>query len=113
VNNVHVSAINHGFDACAYIDAFPFGHVGEIHLAGFAEDSDAVGGRLLIDAHGSPVADEVWALYQRALYRAGPLPTLIERDNDIPPFAVLAAEVAQARVALEAETVRRSSPIAA
>ena len=74
---------------------------------------DAAGQTLLIDAHGSPVADEVWALYQRALNRAGPLPTLIERDNDIPPFAVLAAEVAQARAALKAEAARRIRSIAA
>jgi len=113
VNNVHVSAINHGFDARGYIDAFPFAYVGEIHLAGFAEDHDAAGQALLIDAHGSPVADEVWALYQRALNRAGAVPTLIERDNDIPPFAVLATEVAQARAALEAEVARRGGPIAA
>jgi uncharacterized protein len=113
VNNVHVSAVNHGFDARAYIDAFPFASVGEIHLAGFAEDRDAAGEALLIDAHGSPVADDVWALYQRALNRAGPVPTLIERDNDVPPFAVLAAEVAQARAALEAEAPRRNHSIAA
>jgi uncharacterized protein (UPF0276 family) len=113
VNNVHVSAINHGFDARAYLDAFPFAHVGEIHLAGFAEDRDAAGEALLIDAHGSPVAEDVWALYQHALNRAGPVPTLIERDNDVPPFAVLAAEVGQARAALEAEATRRHRPIAA
>lgn len=113
VNNVHVSAINQGFDARAYIDAFAFAHVGEIHLAGFAEDRDAAGGALLIDAHGSPVADEVWALYRHALNRAGPVPTLIERDNDIPAFAVLATEVAQARAALEAEAARRNHSIAA
>jgi len=113
VNNVHVSAINHGFDARAYIDAFPVADVGEIHLAGFAEDRDAAGEALLIDAHGSPVADEVWGLYQRVLNRAGPVPTLIERDNDIPPFAALAAEVARARAALETEAAQRNRPIAA
>lgn len=113
VNNVHVSATNHGFEALAYIDAFPVEHVGEIHLAGFAEDRDGAGRPLLIDAHGSPVADDVWALYKRALHRAGPVPTLIERDNDVPPFAVLAEEVAQARAALTAESMRRSRLIAA
>ena len=56
VNNVHVSAVNHGFDAAAYIDAFPIQHVGEFHLAGFAEDRDSAGARLLIDDHGRPVA---------------------------------------------------------
>jgi uncharacterized protein (UPF0276 family) len=113
VNNVHVSAINHGFDAARYLDAFPFEHVGEIHLAGFAEDRDAAGAPLLIDAHGSPVADEVWLLYQQALRRRGPVPTLIERDNHIPPFAVLAAEVAQARAALQREAVRHARLVAA
>ena len=62
VNNVHVSAINHGFDAAAYIDAFPMQHVGEFHLAGFAEDRDSEGARLLIDDHGRPVGDTVWEL---------------------------------------------------
>jgi uncharacterized protein len=57
VNNVHVSAINHGFDAAAYIDSFPMQHVGEFHLAGFAEDRDSSGARLLIDDHGCPVRD--------------------------------------------------------
>ena len=113
VNNVHVSAVNHGFDAGAYLDAFPFEHVGEIHLAGFAEDCDSDGAPLLIDAHGSPVADQVWALYRHALRRAGPVPTLIEWDNDIPAFDVLAAEVARARAALDAEAARRDHPIAA
>ena len=78
VNNVYVSAINHGFDAAAYIDRFPIEFVGEIHLAGFAEDQDANAGRLLIDAHGTPVADAVWSLYRRTLARSGPVPTLIE-----------------------------------
>lgn len=113
VNNVHISAVNHGFDARSYIDAFPLAHVGEIHLAGFAEDHDAAGAPLLIDAHGSPVAREVWALYQSVLNRAGPVPTLIEWDNDVPPFAVLAGEVSRAREALDAEAARRSSAIAA
>jgi len=113
VNNVHVCATNHGFSASAYLDAFPFEHVGEIHLAGFAEDRDAAGAPLLIDAHGSPVADEVWALYRQVLRRCGPVPTLIERDNEIPPFAVLAAELAEARAALQAEAVRHARLIAA
>jgi uncharacterized protein (UPF0276 family) len=113
VNNVHVSAVNHGFDAAAYIDAFPFAHVGEIHLAGFAEDRDGAGAPLLIDAHGSPVAEAVWSLYLRALNRAGPVPTLIEWDNDVPAFAVLAAEVARARTALRSEAAHRSRAVAA
>ncbi len=113
VNNVYVSAVNHGFDAEAYLDAFPYQYVGEIHLAGFAEDLDGDGAPLLIDAHGSPVAGQVWSLYRRALNRAGPIPTLIEWDNEIPPFDVLVAEVARARAALSGEAARRDHPIAA
>jgi uncharacterized protein (UPF0276 family) len=113
VNNVHVCATNHGFDAAAYLDAFPYRYVGEIHLAGFAEDRDAEGEPLLIDAHDSPVAAPVWSLYRRVLRHAGPVPTLIEWDNDIPPFKVLAADVARARAALANDVARRESLIAA
>jgi uncharacterized protein (UPF0276 family) len=107
VNNVYVSSVNHGFDAAAYIDRFPIEFVGEIHLAGFAEDQDANAGRLLIDAHGAPVADAVWSLYRRTLARSGPVPTLIEWDNDVPDFASVVAEVSLARAALIEEARRR------
>jgi uncharacterized protein len=107
VNNVYVSSVNHGFDATAYIDRFPIEFVGEIHLAGFAEDQDANAGRLLIDAHGAPVADAVWSLYRRTLARSGPVPTLIEWDNDVPDFASVVAEVSLARAALVEEARRR------
>lgn len=100
VNNVHVSCINHGRDAASYLRALPLRQVGEIHLAGFAEDVDAAGDRLLIDSHGAPVAREVWNLYAEALALTGPVATLIERDNDIPPFAVLHAEAMQAAALL-------------
>ncbi len=113
VNNVHVSAVNHGFDASAYLDAFPFRYVEEVHLAGFAEDLDGDGAPLLIDAHGSPVANPVWDLYRQAVERAGPVPTLIEWDNDVPPFDVLAADVAHARSLLTSKVARRHHPIAA
>jgi len=99
VNNVYVCAINHGFAPEQYIDAFPVEHVGEIHLGGFAEDGDGEC-RLLIDDHGRPVADAVWALYRRALTRTGPVATLIEWDNNVPAFAALAEEVVRAKVAL-------------
>src|SRR5262245_57890716 len=69
VNNVHISAVNHGYDAAAYIDAFPIQHVGEFHLAGFAEDRDSSGANLLIDDHGRTVNETVWDLYARALTR--------------------------------------------
>jgi uncharacterized protein (UPF0276 family) len=91
VNNVHVSAHNLGFDASAYLDALPAAAVGEIHLAGHALN-DADGRAILIDDHGSPVADAVWALYARAVARFGRVPTLVEWDTEIPALDVLIAE---------------------
>jgi uncharacterized protein (UPF0276 family) len=67
-----------------------------LHLAGFTEDRDSAGDRLLIDAHGAPVDDAVWRLYAQVLQRLGPTPTLIERDNDVPTLDVLVAEALQA-----------------
>jgi uncharacterized protein (UPF0276 family) len=96
VNNVYVACVNHHRDPRAYIEALPRDAVGQIHLAGFARDTDAAGDPLLIDSHGSPVAQAVWDLYAFALERLGPTPTLIERDNDIPAFPVLLAEAHQA-----------------
>jgi len=101
VNNVYVAAINHGFEPMAYIDAFPLDRACEIHLAGFAEDRDDENRRLLIDAHGTTIAEAVWALYRRTIARCGPVPTLIERDNDVPPFGALAAEAARAKSVLD------------
>lgn len=102
VNNAYVSGVNHGRDPWALIEALPVDAIGEIHLAGFAEDRDAAGDRLLIDHHGAPVDAAVWALYQRTLERLGPRPTLIERDNEVPALPVLAAEAAHARAAMRA-----------
>jgi len=96
VNNVYVSSINHQRDPLAYIDALPLHAVGEIHLAGFAEDIDSLGDRLLIDDHGAPIDHAVWTLYQHVLQRTGPIATLIERDNQLPAFSVLHAEAHQA-----------------
>jgi uncharacterized protein len=92
VNNVHVSAFNHGFDPIAYIDAIPADHVVQIHLAGPADY-----GTHLIDTHDSPVPDAVWPLYAHAWRRCGPVATMIEWDARVPPFAELAAELAKAR----------------
>ncbi len=96
VNNVYVSCVNHQRDPLTYIDALPLHAVGEIHLAGFAEDSDSLGDRLLIDDHGAPIDDAVWRLYEQVLTRTGPVATLIERDNQVPAFSVLYAEARQA-----------------
>jgi uncharacterized protein (UPF0276 family) len=96
VNNVYVSGINQNYDPQAYLDAFPLDLVGEIHLGGHAEDRDDHGNRLLIDSHGAEVVDPVWALYARVIAKAGPRPTLIEWDNDVPEWPVLAAEAARA-----------------
>jgi uncharacterized protein (UPF0276 family) len=96
VNNIHVNAVNHGFDADRYLAALPPEAVAEIHLAGF----DA-SGPCLIDTHGAPVAAPVWALYRRAIARFGPVPTLIEWDTDIPPLATLLAEAAKAKAILD------------
>jgi uncharacterized protein len=99
VNNVYVSARNLAFDAEAYIDAFPAAAVMEIHLAGHAPDLH-LGQALLIDSHDAPVAPAVWALYERLITRTGPRPTLIERDDQQPPFAELLAERGQAHALL-------------
>jgi hypothetical protein len=92
VNNVFVSAANHGFDPFAYLDGIPAHHVRQIHLAGHSR-----GDALLIDTHDQPVPDGVWALYAHAVVRCGPVATMIERDADIPPLAELLAELALAR----------------
>ncbi|ONH56451.1 hypothetical protein SAMN04490182_0569 [Pseudomonas cedrina] len=97
VNNVYVSCVNHQRDALSYLDALPLHVVGEIHLAGFAEDTDSLGDRLLIDDHGAPIDNAVWQLYEKVLARVGPVPTLIERDNQVPAFSVLLAEAQQAQ----------------
>jgi uncharacterized protein len=101
VNNVYVSGINQNYDPVDYLDAFPLDLVGEIHLGGHDEDRDDHGQRLLIDSHGAPVVDPVWALYAQVIARGGPRPTLIEWDNDVPDWPVLKAEAARAALVLE------------
>jgi uncharacterized protein (UPF0276 family) len=95
INNVFVSARNTGLSADRYLDAFPADRVVEVHLAGHHPDP-IYGQRLLIDSHDAPVAPEVWALFERFVARAGPRPTLIERDAALPTFDVLMAERGQA-----------------
>jgi len=92
VNNVYVSSTNRQTDPDTYIDRFPHHLVGEIHLGGHDEDQDDQGAPLLIDSHGKPVVDPVWALYARTIAVGGPKPTLIEWDNDVPDWPTLAAE---------------------
>ena len=91
VNNVHVGARNLGYDAAAYIDRVPAGLIMEVHMAGHTPDP-VLGQALLIDSHDAPVDAEVWALYARLVARTGPRPTLIERDDHLPEFAILMAE---------------------
>jgi uncharacterized protein (UPF0276 family) len=95
VNNIYVSAVNHGFDARRYIDAIPAEAIGEIHLAGHVR-KDFDGTALLIDSHSLPVTPAVWELYAYTLERVGPKPTLIEWDSALPAFEVLQAEAAKA-----------------
>jgi uncharacterized protein (UPF0276 family) len=96
VNNAWVSCVNRGADPFSYIDAFPAHGVGHMHLAGHATDADAAGAPLLIDDHGSPVHERVWALFRHAVARCGPQPTLIEWDNEVPEFSVLLAQAQRA-----------------
>ena len=106
VNNVFVSAVNHGFAADRYLADFPLSAVGEIHLAGSADDTDDAGLPLMIDAHNSPVRDDVWSLFSATIRRTGPIPTLIEWDNDVPAWPTLFEEARRAeRVLIEAARV--------
>jgi uncharacterized protein (UPF0276 family) len=113
VNNVQVSAVNQETSAVAYIDAFPMPLVGEIHLAGYAPEEDGKGRPLLIDTHDRPIEPVVWGLYERAIGRAGPVPTLVEWDNDVPPWPVLHAEAQRADAVLAAAArTRKEVPLA-
>jgi uncharacterized protein len=96
INNVFVSATNQGYDPLRYLADFPLSAVGEVHLAGYAEDEDDAGLPLLIDAHNSPVRDPVWSLYAAAIRRLGSIPTLIEWDNDVPAWPALLSEARRA-----------------
>ncbi|MET0984956.1 MAG: DUF692 domain-containing protein [Steroidobacteraceae bacterium] len=103
VNNIYVSAMNHGFDPIAYVDGVPAHRVRQIHLAGHSQ-----GKELLIDTHDSPVAAPVWALYERALRRVGDVATMIERDDAIPALEALLTELDIAR-AIDARLERRAA----
>ena len=107
VNNIHVSSVNHGFDARAFLRGVPADRVQQIHLAGHTDHGDH-----LIDTHDHPVADPVWALYAEALARLGPVATMIERDDRIPPLAELVCELDRAReIAADALEMTRREPV--
>jgi uncharacterized protein (UPF0276 family) len=108
VNNVYVNSRNHGFDARAYIESLDPDCVGELHLGGHAECDG-----MLVDTHGAPVCEAVWALYGAALARFGPRPTLVEWDTDIPALEVLLAEAARARSMMAALAPREAVEAAA
>ena len=96
VNNVFVSSFNHGWDAEAWVDAIPADRVVQVHLAGHTDL-----GTHLLDTHSDHVRDEVWALYERLVRRTGPVSTLVEWDEEIPPLEVVAAEARRARAVAE------------
>ena len=100
INNIYVNSINHGFDAAGYLNAIPGKYVQEMHLAGFAVNQYEHG-EVLIDNHGAPVADPVWALYEKAIQRFGRTPTLIEWDTDVPSLATLLEEASKANAVME------------
>lgn len=93
VNNIYVSSFNHGFNPRDFVDGVPHARVVQIHLAGHTNY-----GKYIIDTHSAAVIDPVWDLYRQAIERCGPVSTLVEWDDDIPPFAELCAEAEKARV---------------
>ncbi|WJR81266.1 DUF692 domain-containing protein [Bradyrhizobium sp. NP1] len=102
VNNICVSAHNHGWDASLYLASLPRDAIGEIHLAGHSLRTFADGSMLRIDDHASRVSEEVWALYRQAIARFGAVPTLIEWDNDVPALDVLLEEAGRAQAFITA-----------
>ena len=106
VNNVFVSATNHGYSALTYLADFPLDHVGEIHLAGHAKQVDDEGDMLLIDSHDGPVADAVWKLFEIVIEQCGPIPTLVEWDSAIPDWPILKAEAVAAQAILDRHSQR-------
>ncbi len=107
INNLYVNQHNHGWEASRFIDTVPRGAVKEIHLAGYSER-----GNLLIDTHNAEVAEPVWALYRNALKRFGPVPSLIEWDNQLPGFELLQQEAAKADRILSEIHIRRAEQVA-
>ncbi len=104
VNNIYVSAFNHGFDALAFLDGIPARRVRQIHLAGHGHCGD-----LIIDTHDAPVIGPVWELYAEAVRRFGPVPTMIERDDRIPPLGALVRELDRARAVAAGALQRKAA----
>ena len=101
INNVFVSATNHGFAALDYLADFPLEHVSEIHLAGHTQQADDEGEPLLIDSHDRPVDDAVWKLFDLVIGQCGAVPTLLEWDSDLPDWAGLKAEADAAQMIID------------
>jgi uncharacterized protein (UPF0276 family) len=104
INNIYVSAFNHGFDALKFLDGMPAARVRQIHLAGHDNCGD-----LIIDTHDAPVIGPVWDLYAEALRRFGPVPTMIERDGRIPPLGTLVHELDRARAVAGSALQRKAA----
>lgn len=104
INNIYVSAFNHGFDAHTYLERIPVKRVQQFHLAGHDNCGDYI-----VDTHDAPVIDAVWDLYATAVRRFGPVATMIERDDNIPPLAELVGELDHARAIGEAALLRRAA----
>jgi uncharacterized protein len=104
VNNIYVSSFNHAFDPMAYVDSVPHHRVVQMHLAGHTHYGDYI-----LDTHSAHVTEAVWGLYRRALEHIGPVSTLVEWDDDIPSFPVLAAEAHKARILRDEVTRARAA----
>jgi uncharacterized protein (UPF0276 family) len=105
VNNVFVSATNHGFSAQAYLDGLPLERVGEVHLAGHSEQRDDEDELLLIDSHDCAISDPVWSLYRDLVTRIGTRPTLVEWDSNLPAWPVLRTQALAARQIMAEEAL--------
>jgi uncharacterized protein (UPF0276 family) len=104
VNNIYVSAFNHGFDPVEFLDGVPAARVRQIHLAGHDNCGD-----LIIDTHNAPVIGPVWDLYAEAVRRFGPVPTMIERDDRIPPLGTLVRELDKSRAVAAGVLVKKAA----
>jgi len=106
VNNIYVNSINHGYDPIEFLDSLPLQRARYIHIAGHYDEADD----LKVDTHGADVIDPVWSLLAQAYQRLGPLPTLLERDFNLPPLSGLLQEITQIR---QLQRGRDSMPIEA